>query len=241
MSRRIHSCTSLSLLAALLLVSALLVHWSPAPSPPRAAPALLFFSANTDDGLSLRQAVARIKTPAHQHCRHLAAKVLRELAAGPALVHDAIGDWEGGVENSLLVVLPLAPQPDRLRLAAAWFGLIADQKAVLAFRPDARGTDRLITLEVPGLLFEVRDLLDRYGVRDRTILIDANRCRVIILDEGGARYESLLAAADTMKARIDVQRGHSELLAAPTRVEARKRYREVLREGRLASTGAGRE
>ena len=67
------------------------------------------------DGLSLRQAVDRLRAPAHERCRTLAEKVLRDLSAGPALVHDAIGDWEEGVENSLLVVLPRSPDADTLR------------------------------------------------------------------------------------------------------------------------------
>jgi hypothetical protein len=236
MSQRIRSRSSLTLLAAVLLATALLTHVAPATHSQHIGPALLFFSSNTEEGLSLREAVDRIQTPAHARCRDLAGRILRDLSAGPATVHDAIGDWEDGVENSLLVVLPRSPDRDTLRLAAAWFGLIGDQKAVLAFHPDRHGNDVLVTLDVPGLLAEVRELLDQHGVRERTILVDANRCRVIILDQDGSRWQSLVAAAARMQARIESQRGRSELLAGPTRAEARKRYREVLRESRLAST-----
>jgi hypothetical protein len=233
MPRPTRTHTSLALLAALLLAARLVVgaHGPAAP----AGPALLFFSSNTEDGLSLRQAVDRLTEPAHERCRTLAEKVLRDLSAGPALVHDAIGDWQDGVENSLLVVLPRSPDAGTLRRAAAWFGLIGDQKAVLAFRPEPGGRDVLATLVVPGTLEEVRGQLTLQGVHDRTILVEADGCRVIVVVEGD-RYAELALAAAKMNATIERRRGRSELLAAPTRDEARKRYREVLGQRWFAST-----
>lgn len=233
MPRHTRSRTSLALLAALLVAARLVVGGYGSAEPAR-GPALLFFSSNTDDGLSLRQAVDRMNGPAHERARTLAGKVLRDLSAGPALVHDAIGDWEGGVENSLLVVLPRSPDADTLRRAAAWFGLIGDQKAVLAFRPERGGRDVLATLVVPGTLSEVRDQLTLQGVHDRTILVEAAGCRVIVVIEGD-RYADLALAAARMNATIERQAGRSELLAAPTRDEARKRYHEVLRQGWFAA------
>jgi hypothetical protein len=225
MPRPPRSRTSLALLAALLAAAwAAVAAHRPAESH---GPAVLFFSSNTEDGLSLRQAIDRLSHPAHERCRTLAEKALRQLSAGPALVHDAIGDWEDGVENSLLVVLPRSPDAGTLRRAAAWFGLIGDQKAVLAFRPERGGRDVLATLVVPGTLEEVRERLTGHGVRDRTILVEADGCRVIVVVEGD-RYADLAAAAARMNGTIERRAGRSELLAAPTRDEARRRYREVL-------------
>ncbi|MFO0844046.1 MAG: hypothetical protein U0797_16870 [Gemmataceae bacterium] len=218
MPRLTRTHPALALLAGLLLAARLVVGAHGTAAAPH-GPALLFFSSNTEDGLSLRQAVDRLGAPAHERCRARAERVLRELSAGPALVHDAIGDWQDGVENSLLVVLPRSPDAGTLRRAAAWFGLIGDQKAVLAFRPEPGGRDVLVTLVVPGTLEEVRDRLTVHGVHDRTILVEADGCRVIVVVEG-ERYAELAAAAARMKATIDRRHGRSELLAAPTRDEA---------------------
>jgi hypothetical protein len=230
------------LLALAVLLAAALHALPPATDRGQAAaPALLFLSPNTDDGLSLEESVRRLRSPEHADSRKLAGRILRELAVGPARVHDALGDWEGGVENSLLVVLPHAPDAATLRCAAAWFGLAADQKSVLAFRPDPRGADVLVTLTVPGALADVRPLLDARGIRDRTILVDPDGCRVFVLDGGGRRFETLAELARAMSCRLTRQRGHGESLAGATREEARKRYREVLRGSRLASAAsAGR-
>jgi hypothetical protein len=198
------------------------------------APAALFLSPNTDDGLSLEESLRRWTTVEHLYSRFLAVRILRELAAGPGKVHDAVGEWEGGVENSLLVLLPQAPDPVTLRCAAAWFGLAADQKAVLAFRPDAGGADVLATLTLPAPLAEVRRLLDAHEVRDRTILVEADGCRVFVLDGGGQRVRALAALARGANGRLSLQRGQGEAIAGATRDEARARYREVLRGSRHA-------
>ena len=81
---------------------------------------------------------------------------------------------------------------------------------------------------------EVRGRLTLAGVRDRTILVEAAGCRVIVVAEGD-RYAELALAAARMNATIERQAGGSELLAAPTRDEGRKRYREVLGQRWFAS------
>lgn len=228
---------ALALALALTWLALPLGHNPAAPS----APAILFLSPNTDEGLTLEESLKRLAMPDHARCRGLAQRILNDLEVGPGHVHDALGEWEGGIENSLLVILPLAPDAETLRCAAAWFGLVADQKAVLAFRPERRGPDILLMLEVPGTWLEVRQLLDAHGIRDRTILFDAGGCRVYVLDEGGQLRHAAQRLAKTTNGRLTSQRGRGESLAGATREEARERYREVLRGSRLAlAAEAGR-
>ncbi len=116
----------------------------------------------------------------------MAGDILQRLGVKDAQVHDAVGDWGDSVENSLLVVLPDA-HPKTLRCAAAWFGLVAQQKAVLAFHPDPAGTHLLSVLDLPGHdLATARRLLDKHGIRDRTILAHQGGCRVIVLESRSA-------------------------------------------------------
>jgi hypothetical protein len=225
----------LAWLAALLLAGGLLLPGPRGAVQRPGGPALLFLSPNTESGLSLEESLKRLATPVHERSRRLAGDILRELAAGPAEVRDAIGDWEGGVENSLLVILPAAPDVATLRCAAAWFGLAADQKAVLAFRPDPRGPDVLATLALPAPLPIVRALLDRHGVRGRTILFAPGGCEVIVLDEGGRQAGALAELTREAGGRLSSRRGEGVSLTAATRKEARRRYREVLRGAGLAA------
>ncbi len=222
---------------ALLLAGALAALPRSTDRPQPASPAILFLSPNTDADLSLEESIRRLAMPEHLRFRRLAARILLELAVGPGQVHDAVGDWDGGVENSLLVVLMQPPDADTLRCAAAWFGLAADQKAVLAFRPDVRGPDVLATFEMPATLFEARRLLDGHGIRDRTILVESEGCRVFVLDEGGRRGVLLGKVAEASKGRLTRQRGYGETLAGATRAPARRRYREVLRVSRMEWAG----
>jgi hypothetical protein len=144
-------------------------------------------------------------------------------------VHDAIGDWSDGVENSLLVVLPGPTCPDVLRCAAAWFGLEAEQQVVLAFHPDPTGPDVLAMLDLKGWpVGQARRLLDRHGVRDRTILPRGQGCRVVLLDEAGRHARHIDQLARLPGARVARQTGRGEVLV-------RQRYHEVIRASGLVS------
>lgn len=220
-------------LVALLLASSWLLPGSwQAPSRLQ-RPAFLFLSPNTDDGLSLDESVRRLGSPVQVRCRKLATDILGDLGVRGVVVHDAIGDWSEGVENSLLVVLPRGSDSHTLRAAAAGFGLLAEQKAVLAFHTHPRGDDVLVILDVPGSLTSVRDVLDRHGIRERTILVGPRSCRVVILDEGGRQRGALRRMTEALNGVVSWQNGESESLAGATRAEARERYREVLRSWRV--------
>ncbi len=200
----------------------------PVPRRP-AAPAghaYLLLSSNVDEDLDLAQARQRIASAEHAHYRRLAGEILDTLGAGRHQVHDAVGEWQGGAENSLLVVLADPADPGKLACAAAWFGLAARQKTVLAFHAEPGGPDVLLTLEMPGRsLADVRRLLDRHGLRDRTLLPGGGNWRAVVLTSPGrvARLESEPGVS------LQVQTGRGVMLGEPTRAGASERYRQVIR------------
>jgi hypothetical protein len=200
------------------------------PARARAGRSYLFLSPNTDDNLSLNEAVGRLGEPAQAHYRTLTADILRGLGVPYARVHDAVGDWSGGVENSLLAVVDCPTDAATLRCAAALFGLHAEQKAVLAFHADAAGTDVLAVLDLPRRsLAEVRQLLDEHGLRDRTIVPHDSGCRVVLLDEGGRQAVALARIGRTPGARLAAHCGRALAVAAQSRDLARRRFHEVIR------------
>jgi hypothetical protein len=224
----VRSSGALLLLAAILAAGAGLPTGGTSRRAP-AGPSYLFLSANTDDHLSLTEASQRLHSPAQKLSHHLVSEILRELRVRSARVNDAVGDWSEGVENSLVVVLPTA-EPAALRCAAAWFGLLAQQKAVLAFYADPAGGDVLTTLELPGVdLATLRRLLDHHGIHDRTLVPHAHGSGVLVVDAGGRLSEPLDNLARQLGGRLRRQAGRCESLAGPTRVQARQRYHEVLR------------
>src|SRR5205823_5452536 len=113
----------------------------PQPAPAPVGSACLLLSPNVDDGLDLAEARRRLRSPEHARYRRLAGDILDDLGIRRHQVHDALGEWQGGVENSLLVGLVGPADPGTLACAAACFGLAAQQKAVLAFHADPAGPD----------------------------------------------------------------------------------------------------
>jgi hypothetical protein len=237
MSRLPSHVRSLLALTLLLAICAALPSVGSTLSPYPSGPSYLFLSPNTDDHLSLVEASRRLRSPVQQRYHSLAGDIVRKLGVANAEVHDSVGDWGEGVENSLLVILPVA-DPETLRCAAAWFGLLAEQKAVLAFHPDPAGTDVLTILDLPGHdLAMARHLLDLHGVRDRTLLTQAWGCRVVIVATG-TPAGALREVARDSRGRLRSWAGRGESLAGSTRLQARQRYTEVIHAYQVARKGS---
>ncbi len=227
-----YRCRSL-LALVVLLAACVAIPVGSSVHPVLAGPSYLFLSPNTDDHLSPAEASRRLASPAQFQYHQLAGDILKQLGVNDAKVHDVLGDWDDNVENSLLVVLPAA-HPQTLRCAAAWFGLVAQQKAVLAFHPDPEGNHRLTVLDLPGRnLAAVRRLLDEHGIHDRTILVHQGGCRVIVL-ESHLADPALRDAALAAHGRLHSYTGRGECLAGGTRLQARERYAEIIQAYQLS-------
>jgi hypothetical protein len=180
------------------------------------ASAFIFVSPNTRDDLDLITAQQRIDTPDHARFRRLAGATLSELGVRRHRVADAVGEWQGCAENSLFVSIHEPVEPATVACAAAWFGLAARQKTVLAFR--VGGGDHVVAvIEMPGqTLAGARELLDRHGFAERTLIARPDGWRAVVLVEG--RYRKALE-------RVPGARVRSGTAVTITR----ERYREVIR------------
>jgi len=213
-------------LALLLLACATPALWRRGAEPARSpeASAFLFVSPNTRDDLDVPEAQRLLGSPDHARYRRLAGDVLRELGVRRPQVSDAVGEWQGSAENSLFVTIHEPVDPRTVACAAALFGLAAKQKAVLAFQPDARGEDVLAVIEMPGRsLASARELLDRHGFTERTLVERADGWRAVVLAEGRQRR----ALERVPGARV--RSGRVVLIGAATADAARDRYRDVIR------------
>jgi hypothetical protein len=193
------------------------------PRPSADASAFLFVSPNTHDDLDLVTARQRIDTPDHARYRRLAGTVLSELGVREYRVTDAVGEWQGSAENSLFVTIHEPVEPATVACAAAWFGLAARQKAVLAFRVGS-GEHVVAVIDLPGKsLADARELLDRHGFAERTLIARGDGWRAVVLAESRQRR----ALERVPGARVRAGRGVT--IGAPTADGARERYREVIR------------
>jgi hypothetical protein len=258
MSRLSRPAAHLSLAALLLLLA---VHpWlGSVPSAHPAGSAYLFLSPNTEEQLTLDQARARLRSPAHQQFRDVAQGILDQVGSSEGRVFDALGDWTDGTENSLLVVVPRPHErrlnrgfPDEpsgartmledastLRYVAAWFGLLADQKSVLVFTPTPSGTDAVLEMDVPGVgerspeaspsLNALRHGLDEQGIRVRTLVLREGGVRVVLYDKGQQQQASLERVARRFGGRLSSTPGVGFPLEESTRRRARSRFQEEIR------------
>jgi hypothetical protein len=220
------------LLALALLLGALARLAGPSPQPaPRGqrGVAYLFLSANTDDGLSPAEASRRLRSPGQSRFKQVAGDILRQVGAPGAEVKDAVGDWAGGTENSLLAFVPDAPDFPTVCYAALWFGVLAEQKAVLAFREEPGGADAVVVVDVAERdLARLRGVLDRHAVPFRTLLPTTRGYRVVVYDEGGRLREWLARLGARYASPVAVVPGRGAYLAWPTRGQARQGFVELI-------------
>ncbi len=195
----------------------------------------VFFSPNTRSGLTYEGSIRGLLSPEQQRGKVIVPGLLHDLGLPSAKVHDAIGDWDGGVENSLLVQLPNIRDPATLRYAAAWLGLSCRQQAVLLFHARVDGSDRLTILDVKAPVDEVRRRLDGFGIRDRTLVVSEDGCRIFVVDPRGEQQERLEQAARSLGGRMASQPGRAEVLAGSTRDAATKEYRSAMWTWRVSA------
>ena len=195
----------------------------------------VFFSPNTLSGLTFDGSIQQLRSPEQRRGRLLVPGLLADLGLPGAKIDDAIGDWDGGVENSLLVQMPHILDAATLRYAGAWLGLSFRQRAVLIFHARADGRDRLTILEIPASLPQVRRQLDGLGILDRTLVVSEAGCRVLVVDPRGDQQAQLERAARALGGRMVSRAGRSELLAGDTRDAATRRYRDAMWTWRVAA------
>jgi hypothetical protein len=125
--------------------------------------------------------------------------------------------------------VPEPPGLAELRYAAAWFGLLARQRAVLAFAPGP-GLDAVARLDVPEQdLGALRVALDRHGVRFRTLVRTCQGHRLLVYDEGRRLEGPLARLGREYGVRPHVTPGTAAEVSGATAKQARARYRAVIR------------
>jgi hypothetical protein len=206
------------------------------PSPELAGPsgpapgAYLFLSPNTEEQLTVADALQRLQSPIQADFRSLAGAILDQLRIGVYTVRDGVGDWGDGAENSILVEFSRPADEPTLRYAAAWFGLLAEQKYVLTFRADPTGSDAVLDFDLPiQNLSALRRALDRQGISSRTLVPHSDGCHIVIFDVNRLHTAQLQRSALAWNVLIRVTPGRGLTVGDPTRIGARQLYHREIR------------
>jgi hypothetical protein len=190
---------------------------------------LLFHTQNVED-LSFDDALQRSRSADAKAWRQLAQQTLEQLGVKKVSTHQAIGDWSDGAEHSALTEIEEPIDSGLLRYAAAWLGLMGNQKAVLLFQHSEKGPDSTYDLKVPLTdLAQVRKALDSAGIAFRTLVAGKNHTRVVIYDEGRQLREKVAKFAEEVRAPVRETQGVGAFIGGSTRSAARRAYREIIR------------
>jgi hypothetical protein len=207
---------------------------SPAPAPQQAQ---IAFSGNTDEGLSFESAWERARSGNQKAFRKIAEGVLANLGV-KGRTQDAVGDWSDGAENSVLQTIDDPPDRETIRYAAAWYGLLGNQKAVLAFYPQHDGADSVYTLTIPHSdLRAVRQHLDQSGIPFRTLVPKGQGVEVVVYDEKRQLRDQVAQFAGIYHAGVREATGSGEFIGGSSRTAARSKYRKLIDSYESAGRG----
>ncbi len=181
----------------------------------RKAASYAFVSPNTREGLTLDDAVRLLDSREELLLINSIRSLTRCLRLKPLSVSRTIGSWADGAEHAALFRAD-ADEPT-IRYADARLGKLAQQKAVLYFRQDGRGADRMYVLRLRRgkrrSLASVSKALDASGVAFRT-LAPTTRGRLIIyvVDLDDALRGQVVRAARQLRAAMSTVRGAGEFI-----------------------------
>jgi hypothetical protein len=173
-----------------------------------------FVSPNTREDLTLGEAVRLLGSREEFLLIKQIRGLSRCLRLRPLAVRRTIGSWADGAEHSAL--FSVAADERALRYADARLGRQARQKAVLYFRRDAQGADRMYVLRLRRgrrSLASVSRTLDASGVAFRTLApAAAGRLLVYVVDLDDALRDKVARAARRLRAAVSAIKGEGEFM-----------------------------
>jgi len=192
----------------------------------------VFASPNVGPGMSLAEARRRLRSAEHHRVKRVFVEIARGEGIEPQQVHDAIGMWQGGAENSILLEFGPVPWP-RLLVVAAKMGLAARQEGVAVFQEDPEGTYGRCTSLFRGSAEDVASPLVEHGIENWTIVESKGTAAIVICDH----RKSLQRVADDLNhvlrpVRSVLVPGRFELISGETRSEAAAIFRRIIEQGK---------
>ena len=183
-------------------------------------------SPNTKNDLKLADAIAGMNSAEE-------AKLLKQAINLSCVVRSrirafrALGSWTDGAEPSVLV--RVNGDEASLRYVLSRMGRDAEQKYVIYFHPQPKGTaDLYILRPQKGArnLVSLTNALERAGIPFRT-LVPANGA-IYVIDLDRDLRTKIMAAARTLRARVSQQSGNAQLFGHDERPQAKLKFEEEI-------------
>lgn len=183
-----------------------------------------------DSNSNLSKALAAMHSSNARGHRQAMAMVLNRTGLAPHSIHDVLHDTDANVVPGVSASVYQESDPAKVRYAGAWHGLLAKQDAVLMFRHDPAGEDSLYRLRVPGKPEPVRKQLTAAGVASRVLVPKGKHTQVVVHDPGRQLRQRVGEMAANLGVRVEEVPGTGTVLGGRDAAEARRAYRDVIRE-----------
>ena len=188
-----------------------------------------FVSPNTSETLKLAEAIQGMNSPAETKLRNKAIN-LSCVVRTPIRAFRALGSWSDGAEQSLMV--RFTSDEDTLRYVLSRMGRDAQQKYVIYFHPEPGGPVDLYTLRVRSKtrsLAALSSVLERAGIPSRTLVPLNGTTAIYIIDLDRNLRVKILAAARTLRARVNSLPGKAKLFGDDVRDRARTLFEQDIK------------
>lgn len=216
-------------LRSLLLV--LLLGWTTVVSAQQAQKTLNYgiVSPNTRTDMKLQEAIAGMNSTEEfklvKQATNLGCVVRSRIRAFRAL-----GSWVDGAEHSVL--LRVDGDEESLRYVLSRLGRDAQQKYVIYFLPNPKGSADLYTLRPRTRarnLVALTKALESAGIPFQTLVPLKDTTVIYIVDLEGELHSKVMAAARKLRARVTSQPGNAALFGHDERQQAKARFEEEIK------------
>jgi hypothetical protein len=211
-------------LRSLLLV--LIVGWTTAVS---AQQNYGIVSPNTKTDLKLADAIAGMSS-AEESKLLTQAYNLSCVVRSRIRAFRALGSWSDGAEYSVL--LRVNGDEPTLRYVLSRMGRDAEQKYVIYFHPQPKGlADLYILRPRKGTrnLVALSNSLENAGIPFRTLVPSNGTTSIYVIDLDRNLREKIMAAAQTLRARVSQQSGNAQLFGDDERPQARLKFEQEIK------------
>jgi hypothetical protein len=188
-----------------------------------------FVSPNTSEDLKLNEAIKGMDSPEEMQLRRKAIN-LSCVVKARIRTSKALGSWSDGAEHSVL--LRLQSDEATLRYVLSRMGRDAQQKYVIYFHPQPKGSVDLYTLQVRTRarnLVALTNALESGGIPFRTLVPSDGTTTVYIIDLDRDLRTKILAVARRLRARVSSQPGNAALFGDDKREQAKAKFEQEIK------------
>src|SRR5215212_9714680 len=208
----------------------LLLGWSTAISAQQAQKPFNygFVSPNTRTDLKLEEAIKGMNSSAEVQLRAKAIN-LSCVVRSRIRAFKALGSWSDGAEHSVL--LRVKSDEATLRYVLSRMGRDSQQKYVIYFHPTPVGqTDLYVLRPRTGArnLVTLSNRLERAGIPFRTLVPSRGTTAIYIIDLERDLRAKILAAARSLRARVNKESGNAQLFGDDERQQAKTKFEQEI-------------